>query len=38
MQLFGKRVPAAASLLVWALAWEIVGQAGLTALFPRCRA
>ena len=34
MQLFGKRVPAAASLLVWALAWEIVGQAGLTALFP----
>ena len=34
MQLFGRRVPAAASLLVWALAWEIVGQAGLTALFP----
>jgi NitT/TauT family transport system permease protein len=34
MQLFGRRLPAAASLLVWALAWEIVGRAGLTALFP----
>jgi NitT/TauT family transport system permease protein len=34
MQLFGRRLPAAASLLVWALAWEIVGRAGLTGLFP----
>ena len=34
MQLFGRRLPAVASLLVWALAWEIVGQAGVTALFP----
>jgi NitT/TauT family transport system permease protein len=34
MQLFGRRIPAVASLLVWALAWEIVGRAGLTALFP----
>ncbi|MFZ1106343.1 MAG: ABC transporter permease subunit [Hyphomicrobiaceae bacterium] len=34
MQLFGRRIPAAASLLVWAVAWEIVGRAGLTALFP----
>ena len=34
MQLFGRRLPAVASLLVWAVAWEIVGRAGLTALFP----
>jgi NitT/TauT family transport system permease protein len=34
MQLFGRRLPVAASLLVWALAWEIVGRAGLTGLFP----
>jgi NitT/TauT family transport system permease protein len=34
MQLFGRRIPAAASLLVWAVAWEVLGQAGLTALFP----
>ena len=27
MQLFGRRNPAAASLLVWAVAWEIVGRA-----------
>jgi NitT/TauT family transport system permease protein len=34
MTLLGRRLPAAASLLVWAVAWEIVGRAGLTTLFP----
>jgi NitT/TauT family transport system permease protein len=34
MQLLGRRLPVAASLFIWALAWEIAGQAGLTALFP----
>ncbi|HEX6000275.1 MAG TPA: ABC transporter permease subunit [Hyphomicrobiaceae bacterium] len=34
MQVFGRRLPVAASLVVWAIAWEIVGRAGLTALFP----
>jgi NitT/TauT family transport system permease protein len=34
MILFGYRVPMAASLLVWAALWEIVGQLGLTILLP----
>jgi NitT/TauT family transport system permease protein len=31
---FGFRVPMMASLLVWAVAWEIVGRLGLVMLFP----
>jgi NitT/TauT family transport system permease protein len=34
MELFGYRVPRFASLLVWALLWEIVGQANVTILLP----
>ncbi len=34
MTLFGFRVPMAASLLLWAALWEIVGQAGVTILIP----
>lgn len=34
MLIGGWRIPAMASLLVWAVLWEIVGQAGLTILIP----
>jgi NitT/TauT family transport system permease protein len=34
MTLFGRRIPAFASLLVWAVLWEIVGRAELTILIP----
>ena len=34
MTLFGIRLPMAASLLLWAALWEIVGQAGVTILIP----
>lgn len=34
MELFGRRIPPAASLLVWAALWEIVGRAGVTILIP----
>jgi NitT/TauT family transport system permease protein len=34
MILFGYRVPMAASLLLWAAIWEIVGQAHITILMP----
>lgn len=34
MQMFGYRLPAYASLIVWAIAWEIVGQFQLTILIP----
>ena len=34
MEIFGHRIPAAASLLVWAILWEIVGRAELTILIP----
>jgi len=34
MTVFGMRLPMAASLLLWAALWEIVGQAGVTILIP----
>lgn len=34
MQISGHRLPAFASLLVWAAVWEIVGRLGLTILIP----
>src|SRR5262245_59316761 len=34
MTLFGVRLPMAASLVLWAILWEIVGQAGVTILIP----
>jgi NitT/TauT family transport system permease protein len=34
MTLFGYRIPMAASLLLWAAIWEIVGQSGVTILLP----
>jgi NitT/TauT family transport system permease protein len=34
MTLFGYRIPMAASLLLWAAIWEIVGQSHITILLP----
>ena len=34
MELYGYRIPKFVSLLVWALIWEIVGQAHVTILLP----
>jgi NitT/TauT family transport system permease protein len=34
MNLFGYRVPMVASILVWCLLWEIIGQTGLMYLVP----
>lgn len=34
MELFGRRIPAMASLLVWAALWEVAGQLKLSILFP----
>ena len=34
MEIYGYRIPKAASLLLWAGLWEIVGQAHLTILIP----
>lgn len=34
MSLFGRRIPMMASLIVWALLWEIVGQLDLIFLIP----
>jgi NitT/TauT family transport system permease protein len=34
MEIFGRRLPAAMSLLFWAAVWEIAGRAELTTLFP----
>jgi len=34
MELYGYRIPKFASLLVWALIWEIIGQAHVTILLP----
>jgi len=34
MEIFGRRLPAALSLLFWAAVWEIAGRAELTTLFP----
>jgi len=34
MQVFGHRLPAATSLIVWAVLWEIAGQLDVTILLP----
>ncbi len=34
MQLFGIRLPAMSSLLLWAILWEIIGRMGLTFFVP----
>ncbi|HXF52563.1 MAG TPA: ABC transporter permease subunit [Hyphomicrobiaceae bacterium] len=34
MQIFGTRVPAMASLLIWAALWELVGRMEVSILFP----
>ncbi len=34
MTMFGYRVPAMASLLLWALVWEVIGQLDLVLMFP----
>lgn len=34
MEIAGKRIPMAASLLLWAILWEIVGRLHLTILLP----
>ena len=34
MEIFGRRLPAMMSLLIWAVVWEIAGRAELTTLFP----
>ena len=34
MEMFGRKVPMSASLLVWAALWEIVGQLDLVSLIP----
>lgn len=34
MQLFGRRLPAMTSLLIWAALWEALGQSGVTIILP----
>lgn len=34
MTIFGRRLPMSASLILWAIVWEIVGQLGLSEMFP----
>jgi NitT/TauT family transport system permease protein len=34
MKLFGKRIPVLFSLVIWFIAWEIIGQAGLSTIVP----
>lgn len=34
MEIFGRRVPMAASLLIWACLWELVGRSELVSLLP----
>lgn len=34
MQVFGRRIPAMSSLLIWAVLWEILGQSGVTIILP----
>src|SRR5688572_19792274 len=34
MEIAGYRIPKAVSLVLWALVWEIVGQANVTILLP----
>ncbi len=37
MKLFGMRLPAMSSLIIWAALWEIIGQLKLTFFVPRSR-
>jgi len=34
MILFGRRIPAVFSLLIWCALWEVVGRSGLVFIFP----
>ena len=34
MEIYGYRIPAAASLLIWAVLWEIVGRSGAVFILP----
>ena len=34
MQIFGKKIPLTASLLLWCVLWELVGWMGLSSIFP----
>ena len=34
MQIFGKKIPFSASLLLWFLLWELAGRMGLSSIFP----
>jgi NitT/TauT family transport system permease protein len=34
MQIFGKKIPFSASLLLWFLLWELAGRVGLSSIFP----
>ena len=34
MEVFGRKIPMSASLIVWAVLWEIVGQLDLVSLIP----
>lgn len=34
MQVFGVKLPAMSSLVLWGLLWEVVGQMGLTFFLP----
>ncbi len=34
MTVFGHRIPAVFSLLIWCVAWEILGRSGLVFIFP----
>jgi NitT/TauT family transport system permease protein len=34
MEIYGYRIPAAASLLIWAVLWEIVGRTGAVFILP----
>ncbi|MBW8725787.1 MAG: ABC transporter permease subunit [Inquilinus limosus] len=34
MTVFGHRIPMMASLILWAMVWEVVGRLGLVLLFP----
>ena len=34
MMLYGKRLPAMSSLIIWAALWEVIGHTGLTFFVP----
>ena len=34
MTLYGRKIPMMASLIVWAIVWEIIGRFDLVLLFP----